>query len=65
MLSDAPPSREAVTTSFTCPDEVDVKTFTNSGMMAPARVPQVITVDSCHHRLVLPPMLGIMNAERM
>ena len=42
-----------------------MKTFTNSGMMAPARVPQVITVDSCHHRVVLPPMLGIMNAERM
>ena len=65
MLSDAPPSREAVTTSFTCPDEVEVKTFTNSGMMAPASVPQVITVDSCHHRFVLPPMSGIMKYERM
>ena len=65
MFSDAPPSREAVTTSFTCPDDVDVKIFTNSGMMAPARVPQVITVESCHHRLVLPPMSGIISAERM
>jgi len=28
---------------------VEVKTLTNSGMMAPARVPQVMTVASFHH----------------
>ena len=65
MLSDAPPSRAEVTTSFTWPDVVDVKTFTNSGMMAPASVPQVMTVESCHHRFVLPPMSGIMKYDRM
>src|SRR4051812_1515663 len=36
MFSDAPPSRDDVTTSFTWPDSVDVKTFTSSGIMAPA-----------------------------
>src|SRR6476646_6335032 len=46
MLSDAPPSRDAVTTSLTWPDSTDVKTFTSSGIIAPARVPHVITVDS-------------------
>src|SRR6476620_4307808 len=54
MFSDAPPSCDEVTTSLTCADSVDVNTFTNSGMMAPARVPQVITVDSFHQRLPSP-----------
>src|SRR5215470_17850529 len=48
MFSDGPPSRDEITTSFTCPDSVDVNTFTSSGMIAPASVPQVITVDSFH-----------------
>src|SRR5687767_12973822 len=48
MLSEAPPSREAVTTSATCFDLVDVKIFTSSGMTAPANVPHVITVESFH-----------------
>src|SRR6267142_2216749 len=48
MLSDAPPSRDAITTSLTWADSVDVKTFTSSGMMAPASVPHVITSDSFH-----------------
>ena len=59
MFSDAPPSRDEVTTSLTCDEWVEVKTLTNSGMIAPASVPQVITVDSCHHRSVLPPSVGI------
>src|ERR687883_564219 len=45
-LSDAPPSRDDVTTSRTCADVVDVNTLTNSGMIAPASVPHVITVES-------------------
>src|SRR5438270_4086412 len=49
MLSDAPPSREDVTISLTCADFTEVKTLTSSGMIAPASVPQVITVDSFHH----------------
>ncbi len=48
MLSDAPPSRDEVTTSLTCADSVDVKSFTSSGMIAPASVPQVMTVESFH-----------------
>ena len=42
MLSDAPPSRDAVTTSCTWRDSVEVKTLTSSGMIAPASVPQVM-----------------------
>src|SRR5678815_1591249 len=49
MLSEGPPSRDDVTTSRTCRDSVDVNTFTNSGMMAPANVPHVMTADSFHH----------------
>src|SRR2546421_8756202 len=33
MLSDGPPSREAVTTSRTWPDSVEVNTFTSSGII--------------------------------
>ena len=54
MLSDAPPSREEVTTSRTCRESTEVKTLTNSGMIAPASVPQVITVESFHQRLPSP-----------
>src|SRR5688572_1265301 len=50
MFKEAPPSREAVTTSLTCADSVDVNTFTSSGMIAPARVPHEIMVESIHHR---------------
>src|SRR5918997_4947437 len=63
MFSDAPPSREELTTSRTCRDSVDVKTLTNSGMIAPASVPQVITVESCHHRSELPPSSGTIRYE--
>src|SRR3954469_11064769 len=54
MFSDAPPSRDDVTTSFTCRDDVDVNTFTSSGMIAPASVPHVITVDSLHQSVPSP-----------
>ena len=54
ILRDAPPSLEEITTSFTCADSVEVKTLTNSGMMAPARVPQVMTVDSFHQSVPSP-----------
>ena len=54
MLSDGPPSRDDVTTSFTWRDSVDVNTFTSSGMIAPASVPQVMTLDSFHHSVPSP-----------
>src|SRR5687767_8572292 len=63
MLSDAPPSRDDVTTSRTCRDPTEVNTFTNSGMIAPASVPQVITRDSFHHSVVSLPMLGISSHD--
>ena len=54
MFSDAPPSREAVTTSRTWRDSVEVKTLTTSGMIAPARVPQVMIVESFHQSVPSP-----------
>src|SRR3954447_9555670 len=63
MLSDAPPSRDAVTTSCTCRDSVEVKTFTSSGMIAPASVPQVMIVESFHHIEASPPSVGMSRYE--
>src|ERR1051325_1311829 len=63
MLSEAPPSRDDVTTSRTCREPTDVKTFTNSGMIAPASVPQVITSDSFHHSVGSPPTSGITSFD--
>src|ERR1051325_149327 len=54
MLSDAPPSREEVTTSRTCREFTEVNTFTNSGMIAPARGPQVMTAESSHQGVPSP-----------
>src|SRR5262245_25392597 len=54
MFSDGPPSRELVTTSRTCRECTEVKTFTTSGMIAPASVPQVMIVDSFHHSVPSP-----------
>src|SRR5580698_9460381 len=65
MLSDGPPSREDVTTSATWPLSVDVKTFTSSGMIAPARVPQVMMVESFHHCDASPARSGISAYEAM
>src|SRR5438105_6768956 len=64
ILSEAPPSREEVTTSRTCRDSVDVKTFTNSGMIAPASVPHVMMAESFHHKVVSPAISGIRTRER-
>src|SRR5690349_495814 len=63
MFSDGPPSRDDVTTSFTCRDSVEVNTFTNSGMSAPASVPQEMIVASFHHCELSPPRLGIISDE--
>jgi hypothetical protein len=45
MFSEGPPSLEAVTTSLTCFEDVDVKTLIISGMMAPARCRTVMIVE--------------------
>ena len=61
-LSDAPPSRLDVTTSRTWLDSVEVKTLTNSGMMAPASVPHVMTLAS-FHQSVPSPRVGIRKYD--
>src|ERR1700694_1849774 len=63
MLSEDPPSSDEVTTSFTWRDSVEVKTFTSSGITAPARVPQEMMHESFHHRLVSPPRTGMIILE--
>ena len=63
MLREAPPSREAVTTSRTWPELVEVKILTNSGITAPASVPQVMMVESFHHS-VPSPRPGIRMADK-
>ena len=60
IFRDAPPSLEDATISRTWADEVEVKTFTNSGITAPARVPQVMTEDNFHQSEVSPAKSGIM-----
>src|SRR5579863_8399229 len=60
ILSDAPPSRDEVTTSRTWLEFMDVNTFTSSGMMAPARVPQVMMEESFHHKVVSPLRFGMI-----
>src|SRR3954471_3532869 len=61
MFSDAPPWREDVTTSRVCAESTEVNTFTNSGMIAPASVPQVMMLDSFHHIDESPPSWGMRS----
>ena len=50
IVSDAPPSREAVTISCTCCECELVNTLVNSGISTAASVPQLMIVASCHQR---------------
>src|SRR5258706_40546 len=50
MLSEAPPCLEQLVTSRTCRELVLTKTLVNSGMSAPATVPQLMITDSAHQR---------------
>src|SRR5438105_15469129 len=63
MSSDAPPSRDELTTSRTCRESVEVKTFTNSGITAPASVPQEMIEASFHQSVVSPPSSGTIRSE--
>src|SRR5206468_2215755 len=49
MFNEAPPCLEQLVTSRTCLDLVLTKTFVNSGMSAPATVPQLMMQESTHH----------------
>src|SRR5258705_84459 len=51
MLSDAPPSLDADTISFTCRECELVNTFVNSGITAAAMVPHEMITESVNHRL--------------
>src|SRR4051812_25646970 len=62
ILRDAPPSREELTMFFTKDDSVEVKILTNSGIIAPARVPQVMIVAS-FHQIVPSPMCGMSRYD--
>src|SRR5438128_6284470 len=50
IVSDAPPSREAVTISWTCLEWELVKILVSSGMSTAASVPQLMMLASCHQR---------------
>src|ERR1044071_6160577 len=50
MISELPPCLEAVTISRVCRASVLVKTLVNSGINAPATVPQEMMMESAHHK---------------
>src|ERR1022692_2697742 len=50
MLSEAPPCFEQFVTSLTCRELVLTNTLVNSGIKAPATVPQLMMTESTHHR---------------
>src|SRR5437016_14190070 len=64
MLSEAPPSRDAVTTSRTWREWVEVKKVVTSGITAPANVPQVM-IDASFHQSVGSPRSEIKTYEVM
>src|SRR3954468_9342094 len=63
MFSDAPPSRDEITTSFTCADSVEVNAFTSSGMTAPASVPHEMMLASFHHSVASLASCGMISYE--
>src|SRR6185437_3292009 len=65
IFSEAPPSLDEVTTSPTWRDSTEVNTLTNSGMIAPAKVPQEMMSESFHHSEVSPPRSGMISLETM
>src|SRR5579859_4790910 len=50
MLRDAPPCFEQLVTSRTCREFVLTNTLVNSGITAPATVPQLMMTESTHQR---------------
>ena len=50
MFSEAPPCFEQLVTSRTCLELVLTNTFVNSGISAPATVPQLMIIESTHQR---------------
>src|ERR1043165_2325814 len=54
MFSDAPPCLEQLVTSRTCLQLVLTNTLVNSGINAPATVPQLMITESTHQRFGCP-----------
>lgn len=52
IVNEAHPSREAVTTSRTCPELLLVNSLVNSGMMAAANVPKLMIEANFHRKVV-------------
>src|SRR5438876_167090 len=50
MFKEAPPCFEQFVTSRTCLEVVLTNTLVNSGISAPATVPQLMIIESTHHR---------------
>src|SRR5437870_13904509 len=50
MFKEAPPCLEQLVTSRTCLELVLTNTLVNSGINAPATVPQLMIIDSTHQR---------------
>src|SRR5436190_8755837 len=50
MFKEAPPCLEQLVTSRTCLELVLTNTFVNSGISAPATVPQLMMTESTHQR---------------
>ena len=69
MFSEAPPSRELLTTSLTCLLFVEVNTLTSSGIRAPASVPREMIAASFHHNPLVAPTprtrYVVRNVNRM
>src|SRR5258708_1398754 len=65
IVSDAPPSRDAVTISWTCLECELGKILVNSGISTAGRVPQLMMVASCHQRLGCPADRSLMSSQLM
>src|SRR6185437_3584165 len=63
MLSEGPPSSDEVTISATWRESTEVKTLTNSGIMAPASVPQEMMAESFHQSVGSPFRSGMITRE--
>ncbi len=61
MFSEAPPCWEALTTSSQWRDLVLVNTLVNSGIKAPAMVPQLMMIERAHHK---PSYLSVKIAQQ-
>src|SRR6476660_374678 len=64
MFNEAPPCLEQLVTSRTCLELVLTKILVNSGMSAPATVPQLMITESTHQRLGWAASLASLKSPR-